>query len=324
MEWTERIGRRVKLRDLHIFLAVVQFGSMIRAAERLAVSHPVISKAISDLERALGTGLLDRTAQGVKPTVQGRAFLDCCTTVFDDLRRGIQEIELLSDPTAGEVRLGATSPLAERLVPAVIDRLSARYPRMTIVAVTSDTPTLCTMLRDRKIDLAVSRTWRRIYGDDFATEFLFDEPMFVVAGRQSRWARHRKIQISELLGERWIMPELDNVVGALIRDGFRSAGIPLPATQIIANSMAIRTRLAATGRFLTMLPGSMLYFGAERRSLKILPVELPMEPESVEIITLRKRKPNAIAALLMDELRSATKPLRERPARPIKPRHAAR
>src|SRR5262249_42523888 len=150
--------------------------------ELLAVSPPVISKTMAELERTLGISLLDRTAQGIKPTMQGRAFLDCCITVFDDLRRGVQEIEFLSDPTAGEVRVGATSPLADGLVPAVIDRLCARYPRMTMVAIVADTPTLCAMLRDRKIDLAISRTWRRLYGNEFATDFLFDEGMFVVTG----------------------------------------------------------------------------------------------------------------------------------------------
>ena len=50
MRWDERIGRRVKLRDLNVLLAVVQWRSMARAAEQLAVSQPVVSKAISDLE----------------------------------------------------------------------------------------------------------------------------------------------------------------------------------------------------------------------------------------------------------------------------------
>ena len=86
MDWTNRIGRRVKLRDLHIFLAVVQFGSMARAAKHLAVSQPVLSKTIANLEHALGVRLLDRSSQGVEPTAYGRAFLNCGTAVFDELR----------------------------------------------------------------------------------------------------------------------------------------------------------------------------------------------------------------------------------------------
>jgi hypothetical protein len=54
MEWSDRIGRRLKLRDLHILLAVVQYGSISKAADHLAISHPVVSKAIADLEQTLG------------------------------------------------------------------------------------------------------------------------------------------------------------------------------------------------------------------------------------------------------------------------------
>jgi molybdenum-dependent DNA-binding transcriptional regulator ModE len=50
MKWTDRVGRRVKLRDLHIVLEVAEAGSMTRAAEKLAVSYPVISKTIAELE----------------------------------------------------------------------------------------------------------------------------------------------------------------------------------------------------------------------------------------------------------------------------------
>jgi DNA-binding transcriptional LysR family regulator len=311
MEWSDRIGRRVKLRDLHVLLAVAQSGSMARAAERLAISKPVISKTISDLEHALGVRLLDRTSAGVEPTAYGRAFLNCGTAVFDDLRRGVQEIEYLSDPTVGELRIGAPTPLTVGLIPAVLARLAERFPKIVFHAVEGDTPTLCGMLRERKIDLAVSRTWGSIFGDDFATDPVFEEHLFVVAALDNRWSRRRKIELTELMDEPWTMPELDNVVGALIVEGFRSAGVALPAARIVSNSMAVRTRLVATGRFLTMLPSSIVHFGAARLPLKILPVALPLRSQPAQIITLKDRTPNAIARLFVDELRVVTQPLRQ-------------
>ena len=65
MQLVDRIGRRLKLRDLHILLAVVERGSMAKAAQDLAVSQPVVSKTIADLEATLGVRLLDRGRQGV-------------------------------------------------------------------------------------------------------------------------------------------------------------------------------------------------------------------------------------------------------------------
>src|SRR5215831_4396503 len=64
MPWSDRIGSRLKLRDLHIFMVVATAGTMGRAAAELAVSQPVISKAIADLEYALGVRLFDRSRRG--------------------------------------------------------------------------------------------------------------------------------------------------------------------------------------------------------------------------------------------------------------------
>jgi DNA-binding transcriptional LysR family regulator len=101
MDWTERIGSRIKLRDLHILLAVAEWGSMAEAAKRLAISQPVVSKAIADLERSIGVRLFDRTARGVEPTVFGRALLNRGIAVFDELRQSVQDVRFLRDSTSG-------------------------------------------------------------------------------------------------------------------------------------------------------------------------------------------------------------------------------
>src|ERR1044071_66222 len=187
MQWTDRIGGRLKLRDLHILLAVAQAGSMSRAADRLAISHPVISKTIAELEHALGVRLLDRTAQGTEPTSYGRALLSCGAVVFDELRRGVQQIAFLSDPTVGELRIGSAAPYVEGLVPAVIARLAERYPRIRFQVTGTDAVTLCAMLRERKLDFVVGRVPATVFGEDRSEEFLFDNCLHVVAGAKSTW-----------------------------------------------------------------------------------------------------------------------------------------
>src|ERR1700730_9241754 len=86
MQWHERIGRRLKLRDLHILLAVVQHRSMAKAATELAISQPAVSKAIADMEHTFGLRLLDRTPQGVEPTTYGVALAKHGTVIFDELK----------------------------------------------------------------------------------------------------------------------------------------------------------------------------------------------------------------------------------------------
>src|SRR5215831_7912202 len=312
MQWTDRIGRRVKLRDLHILLAVAQAGNMSRAADRLAISHPVVSKTIADLEHALNVRLLDRTPQGTEPTAYGRALLSCGTIVFDELRRGVQQIAFLSDPTRGELRIGSGAPWVEGLVPAVIARLTERYPRIKFQVTDSDAVTLCGMLRERKLDFVVGRVPTSIFGEDLVSEFLFDDCLHVVAGANSPWSRRRRIDLAELCAEPWLMPESGNIAMVLISEGFRSAGLTPPAPQVVSNSVTLRVRLVETGQFLAMLPDSTLRFGAGRMQIKILPVRLRINAPPTVAISLRNRTPNPIVRLFVDELRAFVDPLMKR------------
>src|SRR3954469_25376453 len=127
MKWTDRIGRRVKLRDLHIVLAVAEAGSMTRAAQQLAVSYPVVSKTISELEHTLGVKLFDRSIFGVDPTHYGRALLKSGVAVFDEMRKGLQQIEFIKQPDAGELRIGSSIVVDAGFVPVTIERFSREF-----------------------------------------------------------------------------------------------------------------------------------------------------------------------------------------------------
>src|SRR4030095_14017472 len=94
---------------------------------QLAITQPAVSKAISDLEHTLKVRLLDRTAHGVEPTLYGRALLNWGNAMFDDLRQGVKEIEYLSDPSAGELRIGCTEPMAWGIVPAGLSQLTPQH-----------------------------------------------------------------------------------------------------------------------------------------------------------------------------------------------------
>src|SRR5260221_2359353 len=119
-------------------------GSMQRAAKQLAVSQPVVSKAIAELEDALGVRLFDRSPQGVEPTPYGRALIKRSIGIFDDLRTSVDELKFLADPTAGELRIGSTEPLLAGLGAAVIERVWQRHPRIAFRVVEAHSSTLLT------------------------------------------------------------------------------------------------------------------------------------------------------------------------------------
>src|SRR5262249_32593608 len=108
----DRLGRRLKLQDLHVLMTVMQEGGMGKAAQRLNLTQPAVSRSVAQLERAFGVRLLDRDRQGIRPTEYGRALVECGRSVFDDLHQGAKKIEFLADPAAGDVRFGCNPFLA--------------------------------------------------------------------------------------------------------------------------------------------------------------------------------------------------------------------
>src|SRR5688500_990994 len=86
LNWDARIGRRVRLRDLHILFSVVQCGGMGKAAIHLGISQPAVSEAVADLGAALKVRLLDRNRRGIQPTAYGEALLKYGRAAFDELR----------------------------------------------------------------------------------------------------------------------------------------------------------------------------------------------------------------------------------------------
>jgi DNA-binding transcriptional LysR family regulator len=303
MQWTDRIGKRLKLRDLHILLVVAKASSMGKAAAELAISQPSISKAIADVEHAVGLRLLDRGPHGIEPTIYGRALLNCGVAVFDELRQGIKALDFLTDPQAGELRIGCTETMAAGFVSAVIDRLTRQYPRLTFHLVPADTATLVHReLRPRNVELVVTPTMTLREERDLDVETLFEDRFVVMAGAESRLVHRRKLTLVNLLDERWILPPADSLPGASIAQTFRAADLKVPSTQMVSFSLPLHHHLLATGRFVTMLPASMLRFG-KHLPLKLLSVEMTEIPYPTGIVTLQNRTLSPMAQVFIDSAR---------------------
>ena len=309
MHWDHRVGRRLTLRDLNILLAVADAGSMAKAATRLAISQPAVSRAIAGMERTLGVTLLDRSQRGVEPTIYGRALLRRGFAVFDELKLGVQDIAFLSDPGAGELRVGASPSLSEGIVTTVVDRLVQQYPRVVFHVIVGGTLQLLEGLRTRRIELGFVRMFGLASEDDIMPEVLFEEPLVVVASVDNPWVRRRKINLAELVNEHWTWPSPGSAFDTLVVEAFRASGLKPPSATVYADPINMRIKLAVTGRFLAVVPSGILRFPANHPSLKVLPVELHATHRQIGMVTLKNRSLSPLAQLFTEHAREVAKPL---------------
>ena len=303
IDWESRIGRRLKLRDLHVYFAVVQCGSMTKAAAQLGVSQPTVSESIADLEHTFGVRLLDRRPQGVEPTMYGNALLKRGIAAFDELKQSTRDIEFLADPTVGELRIGCAESIAAAVLPTIIQRFGQQYPRV-VVRVDDVPSTALALLRDRKHDLIIARTVRPLSDEeDFNVEILFNDQLVVAADIRSRWVRRRKIDLAELIDEPWVLSPPDTWAYIRLAEAFQARGLDMPKASFVTLSVHLRNQLLADGRFISAFPKSI----ANRYSQKVLSVDLPVRPWPVVVVTLKNRTLSPVVERFMECARNVVK-----------------
>jgi len=306
-----QIGRRLRLRDLDLFSTVVQHGSMAKAALELGISQPAVSEVIAGLEHSVGVRLLDRSPRGVVPTAYGQALLKRSLAAFDELRQGIRDIEFLSDPTSGELRIGCSVSLAATILPTVVRRFSIQCSGVVLHVDEVPPPSKeQPVLRSRQYDFILSRLMEPLsddpLGDDLNVEFLFDDPLVVATGTQSRWTRRRKIDLEELIGERWILTPADSWNHLRMAEAFRARGLEMPKISLLTRSVLLRARLLADGGLVTAVAKSI----ADQYAMSVLPVDLPVRSWPVVVITLKNRTLSPVAERFLEHLRDLTRSMR--------------
>ena len=312
INWDEQIGRRLKLRDLDTYFTVVRGGSMAKAAEHLHVSQPAISKTISDLEHTLGVRLLDRTRRGVEPTIYGEALLKRGLIAFDELKQGIKDIELLIDPTAGELRIGCADSIAATILKPMIERFATSYPGVAVRIDTFPSPAIDNpALKERKCDLVLGRRPMKLdhFSGDLKVEILFDDHLVVVAGKHTVWARRRRIDLADLTDQPWLLPPKETWTHGFVAEAFRERKLAMPKVSLMTFSLPLVMHFLARGCFITALPNSVVSLHSETDHLKSLPVNFPPSRWPVAIVTLKERTLSPVVERFIECCREVAKSL---------------
>jgi len=303
MRWDDRVGRRLRLKDLHTLEAVAEAGSMAKASRQLALSQPAISKAISDMEHTLGVPLLDRSVRGVGLTEHGRVLVNRTRIIFDEVRQGIMEIERLADPAQGGVQIGTIEPVSP-VLSDIVCRLTKRHPRITFGITVGDTDMLVRKLRERTLDVVLTRWNAMTQADDLVAEPLYTSTLVIMADKNHPLANARRLNVPDLMQERWALSPPDSFFGRIVVELFQRKKLPLPRNTVTTTSIFMRLNLMATGQFLSVLPTTILKHRSNQAWLRALKVDLGDSTGPIAAITVKGRHGGGALKLFLDTSRA--------------------
>jgi DNA-binding transcriptional LysR family regulator len=299
----ERLPRQLRMRELRVFVAVMEHRSFRKAAAALHVTQPAVTKAIAAMEELLGVKLFDRVANGVEPTVHGTSFAPHARAIFSELRSAAQHLDIVSRGATGTLQVGTVPMPAAGFLPMAIGRLIKTRPNIFVSVVEAREPELADLLRKRSIDLAIVRLAQFPAADDLRIDALFEETLCVLAGRSHPLASRLRVTWKDLEDEPWVLPPADSLFLQNVRRALDKLDLPLPRHSVESASIHIQYGMVLHGALLSFGSRSQVAVSPVRDFLVRLPVDLPPVTGTIASVTLRAREQRPLANQLMEQIR---------------------
>jgi DNA-binding transcriptional LysR family regulator len=291
---------RLKIRHLVLVTAIADEGTLVRAAESLHITQPVVTRGLREVEEVLAAPLFERLPRGVTPTPYGQAFIERARSVLAELRAAGEEVRLLRSGQLGTVTVGTHLAGSNLLLPRAIAGLKAEHPKLTVVVREGTPDALQQWLLAGDLDLTVGRLSPTV-PVRLEQERLHQEPIRLVArAGHPVHGGGRGTALAELLAYPWIFPVAQTALRAELEAVFFQEGLPLPADRVECTSMLTLRNLLVSTDVIAALP---MFIAVDDRELRILPTALSSIRRSVGVTLPKDRAPSPAAAALLVHLR---------------------
>ena len=265
-------------RQLRAFLAIVDTGSLGRAAAAINLSQPALSRLLNDIETRLGGRLFDRHGKGMTLNGLGEVLLPHARHLLFEMEQARDALLAVQGLKRGAARIGMVATIARTVLPPAVVRLLAAAPDLTVELLEAEDDRLVLALYRREVDLVIARNLAMQEGIVPVAECRFDDNYSVFCAADHPLARGGQVSLADVLAERWVLTAPGSTPRTLFNDLLRTAGYAAPKVAVETWSTGAAIAFVTQTRFLGWLPRPL--FGGEEaagtvRALDVLPLSLP-------------------------------------------------
>ncbi len=301
---------RLKLRHLVLLAAIADNGTLMRAADQLRITQPVLSRALQELESVLEVRLFERGPTGVTPTIFGNAFIDHARSILGQLRQAGQDLTNLAEARTGTVRVGTHLAGSNILLPKAIARLKVARPNVTVVVQEATPDVLRASLLAGELDLTVGRLTPATGNTGIEQTTLYNEPVGFVTRPGHPAQSLPDPHLADLVDYPWILPVGQTALRYELEQVFLNQGVSLPRNRVECTSiLTLRTLLIDTD-VIAALP---ILIAHEDQNLAVLATPLESLRRPVGVTLARGRLPSPTVQVFLDDLRAIADEIALRP-----------
>ena len=263
---------RLKIRQLVVFNTVLEQNSILKAAEKLNVTQPAVTRTIREMEEMFGTNLFERNNRGVIPTIFGTTLGNRVKQILAELRYAVDELNSIKNAEEGHVIVGTLISASAELLPNAIAALKRDYPRVVVTVKEGTNDLLLPALANGEIDIVLGRIPDSSSYFDVEHYPLYSEPLRILVSSNHPLASERSIKFENLHDLQWIVPVRESPVSQKVKELFENSGLKLPVRIVESLSMGTNLGLLRTLDAIALLPGSVAQYYAAMGDFEILPV----------------------------------------------------
>lgn len=240
------------VRQLRYFAAVVEAGSLSKAALKVAISQPSLSQQIAEMEDDMGVPLLLRSWSGVRPTEAGLAMYRHAQTILRQLDQMRTEVRSGEFSLSGQVAIGLPTSVATVIAVPLFDRMRSKYPGIQLQIIESMSGNLSELLANGRLDMAI--LFRETETRGITVTPLFTELLSVHGAAWIGDPMSRSLPLSMMSGVPLVLPGRSNGLRLLVERVFAAEGLELNVAADI-DSLPTMLSLARRGSVATILSG---------------------------------------------------------------------
>lgn len=300
------------LQKLRVFAAVAREGNVTRAAKRLSVSQPALSKQLAELEQGLGTALFDRLPRGMRLTAAGEVLLRYAERIFAAESAAETEIAALAGLRAGKLSIGASTTIGSYLIPAVFGAFHRAHPEVRLELEIANTAAIQGLVSDGRIDLGL--TEGSVPGEQFAVEIVHYDELVAVAtpSHPLCQGKKRRVALADLASAPFLCRETGSGSREVIESALRERGLTIEPAMALGSTEAIKSAVAA-GLGVAILSRLTVELELSTGRLCLLDVRDLSLRRALYMVQLRGRSGSAAVQAFVAKLRAALGALKEVP-----------